>query len=49
MKEIYQMDKEALYAEYGKETGLSSVDAARILEEKGENVLEEKGKKRSWT
>lgn len=48
MKEIYQMDKEALYAEYGKETGLSSVDAARILEEKGENVLEEKGKKSIW-
>ena len=48
MKEIYQMDKEALYAEYGKETGLSSVDAARIFEEKGENVLEEKGKKSIW-
>ena len=48
MKEIYQMDKESLYAEYGKETGLSSADAARILEEKGENVLEEKGKKSIW-
>ncbi len=48
MKEIYQMAKETLYAEYGKETGLSSVDAARILEEKGENVLEEKGKKSIW-
>ncbi|MBQ6888432.1 MAG: cation-translocating P-type ATPase [Lachnospiraceae bacterium] len=45
MKEIYQLEKDELFQTYGKETGLSSEQAKRLLLEKGENVLEEHGKK----
>lgn len=45
MKEIYQLEKDELFQKYGKETGLSSDEAKKLLEEKGENVLEEHGKK----
>ena len=48
MKELYQEEKEVLFSEYGAETGLTSEKAAEILAEKGENVLEEKGKKSIW-
>ncbi len=45
MKEIYQLEKEELFKQYGDEKGLSSQRAGEILLEKGENVLEEKGRK----
>lgn len=45
MKEIYQLEKEELFSQYGDEKGLSSQRAEEILQEKGENVLEEKGRK----
>ena len=45
MKEIYQLEKNELFQNYGKETGLSSEQAKQLLLEKGENVLEEHGKK----
>lgn len=45
MKEIYQKTKQELLEAFGSETGLSEKKAARLLEEYGENVLEEKGKK----
>jgi len=45
MKEIYQMDKSEIFEEFGAETGLSSEQAAKLLEEKGENVLQETQKK----
>lgn len=45
MKEIYQKTKQELLESFGSETGLSEKKAARLLEEYGENVLEEKGKK----
>ncbi len=46
MKEIYQMSKDEVYAEYGESRGLTTEKAKAILEEKGENVLEE-GKRKS--
>ncbi len=45
MKEIYQLEKNELYQKYGNESGLSSEQAEKLLLEKGENVLEEQGKK----
>ena len=45
MREIYQMQKEELYREFGDASGLSSIQAQDIMKEKGENVLEETGKK----
>lgn len=45
MKEIYQLKKDELFQEYGGESGLSSERAKQLLEEKGENVLQEQGKK----
>ena len=48
MKEVYQKSKEDLFVEFGQETGLTSEKAGQILLEKGENVLEEKGKKSIW-
>ncbi len=45
MKEIYQLEKEELFRQYGNENGLSSEQAKQFLMEKGENVLEEQGKK----
>lgn len=45
MKEMYQMSKEELFHQYGDAGGLSSIQAQDILKEKGENVLEESGKK----
>ena len=45
MKEIYQMNKDEIFDEFGAETGLSSTQAAKLLEEKGENVLQETKKK----
>lgn len=45
MKEIYQMSKEELFYQYGDVRGLSSIQAQEILQEKGENVLEEVSKK----
>ena len=46
MKEIYQMEKEEVFAKYGGRDGLSIKRAEELLLEKGENVLEE-GKKKS--
>ncbi len=48
MKEIYQLEKEELFRLYGSENGLSSERAKKILAEKGENILEEQGKKSVW-
>ena len=45
MKEIYQRSKEELFQEFGTQDGLSSEKARQLLEEKGENVLQEQGKK----
>ena len=45
MKEIYQQKKEELFAQFGDENGLTSEQAKKLLEEKGENVLEESGRK----
>ena len=45
MKEIYQQEKEELFAQFGDENGLTSEQAEKILKEKGENVLEESGRK----
>ena len=45
MKEIYQLEKDELFQTYGSEKGLSSSQAQQLLQEKGENVLEEQGKK----
>ena len=45
MKEIYQATKEELFREYGDDKGLTEVMAAKLLEEKGENVLKEKNRK----
>ena len=49
MKEIYQLEKEELFKQYGEENGLSSNQAKNLLLEKGENVLEEHGKKSVWS
>ena len=46
MKEIYQMEKDEVFAEYGGREGLTSQKAKEILLKDGENVLEE-GKKKS--
>lgn len=45
MQEIYQMKKEELYTRFGKKEGLTADEAKKLLEENGENVLEETGKK----
>ncbi len=45
MKEIYQLSKEELFQSYGSEQGLNGEEAKQLLAEKGENVLEEQGKK----
>ena len=45
MKEIYQMEKEELFGLYGGNFGLSQDRAEQVYQEKGGNVLEEKGKK----
>lgn len=45
MKEIYQQEKVELFAQFGNENGLSSAQAEQLLNEKGENVLEESGRK----
>lgn len=45
MQEIYQMQKEELFHEYGDANGLTTGRAQEILEQKGANVLEETGKK----
>ena len=45
MREIYQLEKEELYSRFGDKSGLTSTKAQQVLEEKGENVLEESGKK----
>ncbi len=45
MKEIYQMSKEELFQSYGDGSGLTEEKAKQILEQEGENVLEETGKK----
>lgn len=45
MKEIYQQKKEELFAQFGSENGLTSEQAEKLLKEKGENVLEESGRK----
>ena len=46
MKEIYQMEKDEVFAEYGGREGLTSQKAKEILLKDGDNVLEE-GKKKS--
>ncbi len=45
MKEIYQQEKQELFAQFGNENGLTSEQAEQLLKEKGENVLEESGRK----
>ena len=45
MKEIYQKSKEELFQTFGTKEGLTSERAKELLEEKGENVLQEQGKK----
>lgn len=45
MKEIYQMEKQELFQSFGSEQGLTSQQVEQIRMEKGENVLEETGKK----
>lgn len=45
MKEVYQMSKEELTVKFGSPGGLSGEKARTLLEEKGENVLQEQGKK----
>ncbi len=45
MKTIYQMTKEELFQEFGSKEGLSSEQAQEIRAQKGENVLEESGRK----
>lgn len=45
MKDIYQLEKKELFSQYGDEKGLTSQRAEELLKEKGENVLEEKGRK----
>ena len=45
MKEIYQMTKEELLLHYPDTDGLTEEAAKQILEEQGENVLEETAKK----
>lgn len=45
MKEIYQWTKEELFQTFGNECGLSGSQAEQLLQEHGENVLEEQGKK----
>ena len=45
MKEVYQTSKEELLKDIDVAKGLSSEEACRLLEEKGENVLQESEKK----
>ena len=45
MKEVYQMTKEELLRKFPDVDGLTEEKARQILDEKGENVLEEKAKK----
>ena len=45
MKEVYQMTKEELLLEFPDANGLTEEKAAKILQEKGENVLAETEKK----
>ena len=45
MKEIYLLEKEELYREYGSDKGLAADQVQEKLEKYGENVLEETGKK----
>ncbi len=45
MKEIYQTSKEELLKNINVSSGLTSHEAARLLEEKGENALKESEKK----
>ena len=46
MKEVYQMTKEELFSIYPDVDGLTEEKAKQILRENGENVLEEKAKKK---
>ena len=48
MKEIYRLEKEELFQEYGSDTGLTSAQVQEHLEKYGENVLEETGKKSTF-
>lgn len=45
MKEIYRLEKEELFQEFGPADGLTSTQVQERLEKHGENVLEETGKK----
>lgn len=45
MKEIYQLTKSELYERFGTEEGLSEQQAGERLEQYGNNVLEETGRK----
>lgn len=45
MKEIYQLTKEELFERFGGGSGLNENQARQRLQEYGENILEEKGKK----
>lgn len=48
MKEVYQQTKQELMNVYGSASGCSEERAKRLLEQYGENVLEEKGKKSTF-
>ncbi len=45
MKEIYQLTKEELFERFGDRSGLNEDQAKKRLQEYGENILEEQGKK----
>ncbi len=45
MKEVYQLKKQELFEKFGDENGLSEDKASKLLQQYGENILEEKGKK----
>lgn len=45
MKEIYQLTKDEVFQKFGTEEGLTDEQAGKRLQEYGENVLKEEGKK----
>ncbi|MBQ8662440.1 MAG: cation-translocating P-type ATPase [Eubacterium sp.] len=48
MKEIYRLEKEELFQEYGSAEGLTTAQVQEGLEKYGENLLEETGKKSTF-
>ena len=49
MKRTYQLTKQELFQQYGNENGLNETQVEQRLQEYGENVLEEQGKKSIFT